>query len=47
MVNKGLGRIEKGQFGNIIYDIEYQAEVCNPAEGQIIQCKTISINKVG
>ena len=28
VVNKGLGRIEKGQFnGNIIYDIEYQAEV--------------------
>lgn len=48
VVNKGLGRIEKGQFnGNIIYDIEYQAEVCNPAEGQILQCKTISINKIG
>ena len=48
IVNKGLGKIEKGQFtGNIIYDIEYVAEVCNPSEGQILQCKVISINKIG
>ncbi len=48
IVNKGLGRIEKGQFnGNIIYDIEYSAEICNPAEGQILHCKVISMNKIG
>jgi DNA-directed RNA polymerase subunit E'/Rpb7 len=48
VLNKGLGRIEKGLFnGNIIYDIEYVAEVCNPAEGQILHCKVISMNKIG
>ena len=48
IVKKELGRIEKGQFnGNIIYDIEYSAEICNPAEGQILHCKVISMNKIG
>tara|TARA_B100001758_G_C18317562_1_gene561366 strand:- start:627 stop:1133 length:507 start_codon:yes stop_codon:yes gene_type:complete len=48
IIKKSLGKFEIGQFnGNMSYNVEYSAEYCNPVEGSQIECKVISINKIG
>ena len=48
VINRTIGEMEMGQFnGNIIYNVEYVADVCNPAEMTPIDVKVISINKIG
>ena len=48
LLKRSMGKLMMSQFnGNIIYNITYSAQVCNPQEGDIIKCKVKSINKMG
>ena len=48
ILKKSLGKFEIGQFnGNMTYNVEFSAQFCNPVEGTQIECKVISINKIG
>ena len=48
LLKRSMGKLMMSQFnGNIIYNIIYSAQVCNPQEGDIIKCKVKSINKMG
>ena len=43
---RSLGNMEHVNFtGNTTYTIKYEAEVCNPQKGQIIECEVASNNK--
>ena len=48
IINRSVGKIYDGHFtGDIVYKIKFSVEVCNPPEGQIINCIVHNINKMG
>ena len=48
LVKRSMGKLMMSQFnGNIIYNITYVAQVCNPQEGDLVKCKVENINKMG
>ena len=48
IISRSVGKLMMTQFnGNIIYNIRYIAQVCNPHEGEIIKCSVENINKMG
>ena len=48
ILKKSNGLIPAGHFnGSIRYIIKYSAQVCNPENGSIIECRVINKNKIG
>ena len=48
IINRGAGTLMMSQFnGTVQYNIKYTALICNPHEGDIIECKVENINKMG
>ena len=48
IINRSVGKIYDGHFsGDIVYKIKFSVEVCNPPEGQIINCIIYNNNKMG
>lgn len=48
IINRSVGKIYDGHFtGDIVYKIKFSVEVCNPPEGQIVNCIVHNINKMG
>ena len=48
IIKRGIGSITKEHFnGNILYDIQCSADICNPAQGSIAKCKVKNKNTLG
>lgn len=48
IMKRNIGKTMDQNFsGNIIFDIVYTANICNPMEGNIINCSVDKINKLG
>lgn len=48
IINRSIGTISEGHFtGDIIYKVKVCVEVCNPPEGELINCVIKNINKMG
>ena len=48
IVKKSMGNMMMNHFnGNILFNVTYKCEVCDPKEGMIIECKVFNINKMG
>lgn len=48
ILKRSIGKTMTNNFtGNIIFDILYSAEVCNPVRNNIIKCKVTRLNKLG
>tara|TARA_B100000795_G_C22741756_1_gene415659 strand:- start:201 stop:980 length:780 start_codon:yes stop_codon:yes gene_type:complete len=48
IIKRSIGQFKKQHFnGNIIYDLNCLAEICNPAQGSIIKCKIKNKNTMG
>lgn len=48
IINRSMGQIYDGHFtGDIIYQVKFCVEVCNPPEGQNINCTVYNNNKMG
>ena len=48
ILKRSLGKILASQFnGNVLYDVKFSAEICNPLEGAIIKAQVSNINKMG
>lgn len=48
LVKVSLGNLEQNSFeGNIIYHVQFKADLCNPTIGSIILCKVINLNNFG
>lgn len=46
IISRSAGKVNSGSFkGDIIYIVEYEAEICNPQQRQIISCNVLSSNK--
>ena len=48
ITDRSLGIAQASHFnGNIMYHINYVADICNPHEGDIVTAKITNINKMG
>lgn len=48
IVKRSVGEVNNGLFnGNMIYEIYYVADICNPVRGMEFECKVVNINKLG
>ena len=48
IIKRSIGCVLASHFnGNILYNIEFTVDVCNPLEGQIIDIVVKNINKMG
>ena len=48
IIKRSMGHIKIAHFnGNIEYDLQCVAEICNPAQGSIIKCKVKAKNSLG
>ena len=48
IIKISLGTIEQNSFeGNILYHIQFKADLCNPTIGSIILCNVINLNNFG
>ena len=48
IIQRSVGEFNDGHFNaSISLNIVFEAKICNPSEGSIIQCTVISINKMG
>jgi DNA-directed RNA polymerase subunit E'/Rpb7 len=48
IINTGYGKIEMHSFhGYVIFNVKYQALVCNPTIGSIIECNVKNMNDFG
>lgn len=48
LVKVSLGNLEQNSFeGNILYHVQFKADLCNPTIGSIILCKVINLNNFG
>ena len=48
ILKRSLGKILASQFnGNVLYNVKFSAEICNPSEGAIITAQVSNINKMG
>ena len=48
IISRTLGKINPNHFnGEIYYNIQYAADICNPPKNMIIECKIKGINQLG
>ena len=48
VVKKSMGSMMMNHFnGDILYNVEYNCDICDPKEGMIINCTVENINKMG
>ena len=48
IVKKSMGSMMMNHFnGDILYNVEYNCDICDPKEGMIINCDVENINKMG
>jgi len=48
IIKRSIGQVLSSHFnGNILYNIEFSVDVCNPLEGAIIDVEVKNINKMG
>lgn len=48
IVKKSMGGMMMNHFnGNVLYNVTYKCEICDPKEGMIIECTVFNINKMG
>jgi|TARA_B110001469_G_C9590257_1_gene292901 DNA-directed RNA polymerase subunit E'/Rpb7 len=48
IIKRSIGQVLASHFnGNILYNVEFIVEVCNPLEGQIIDIVVKNVNKMG
>ena len=48
IVKKSMGTMMMNQFnGDILYNVTYKCDICDPKEGMLIKCNVININKMG
>ena len=48
ILQRSIGKINSSHLnGSISCDVSYQANLCNPDEGSIVECTVKSINKMG
>ena len=48
VVKKSMGSMMMNHFnGDILYNVEYNCDICDPKEGMIINCDVENINKMG
>ena len=48
IIKRSIGTVLASHFnGNILYNVEFTVEVCNPLEGQIVDIVVKNINKMG
>jgi DNA-directed RNA polymerase subunit E'/Rpb7/predicted NAD-dependent protein-ADP-ribosyltransferase YbiA (DUF1768 family) len=48
IINKSMGSMMMAQFnGNVLYNVRYSCDVCDPKEGMIIEAKVVNVNKMG
>lgn len=48
IIKRSIGNLKMQHFnGNILYDLQCIAEICNPAQGSIIKCKVKAKNSLG
>ena len=48
VIKRSIGQFKKQHFnGNIIFELQCIAEICNPAQGSIIKCKVKAKNSLG
>ena len=48
IVKKSMGGMMMNHFnGNILYNVTYNCDICDPKEGMIIECTVFNINKMG
>ncbi len=48
LLKRSAGMMLGSRFtGDMTYEVAYSADVCNPSEGNIIECKVSKINKTG
>lgn len=48
ILQRSIGKVNSVHLnGSISCDVSYQANLCNPDEGSIVECKVKSINKMG
>lgn len=48
IIKRSIGHLKQQHFnGNVSYDLQCIAEICNPAQGSIIKCKVKGKNSLG
>jgi DNA-directed RNA polymerase subunit E'/Rpb7 len=48
IIKRSMGQIKKQHFnGNVMFELQCIAEICNPAQGSIIKCKVKAKNSLG
>ena len=48
IIKRSIGQFKKQHFnGNIMFELQCIAEICNPAQGSIIKCKVKAKNSLG
>jgi DNA-directed RNA polymerase subunit E'/Rpb7 len=48
IIKRSMGQLKKQHFnGNVMFEIQCIAEICNPAQGSIIKCKVKAKNSLG
>ena len=48
ILKRSLGKINSSHLnGSLTYHVSYKADICNPIDGQIIECEVKNINKMG
>ena len=48
LIKISLGKLEQHSFeGNILYNVQFKALICNPVIGNIILCKVVNTNNFG
>lgn len=47
-LNCSCGRLDGASLnGDVVYEVEYQATVCNPADNSVVQAKVVNVNRFG
>ena len=48
IIHRSIGKIKSSHFdGTVIYNLKLEVKVCNPTEGDIVECQVIGKNKMG
>lgn len=47
-LNCSCGKLDGASLnGDVVYEVEYQATVCNPAENSVVSAKVVNVNRFG
>ena len=48
LLHHSCGKLDGASLnGDIVYEVEYQATVCNPAENSVVQARVVNVNRFG